>query len=176
MIDPFQVAATERGVVRVFTTDLDAEGNAAITAENVQRLLGERLDLDSSRVEVFPSTVMAEMGLSNYLIEGYGVPAEDLEGTSAKLDSLKGLVILVASSAFKGQSVTLSPTDGIRFVGAFQEPGMAPPTSMAAPESAEGALQPTGSSRPLETRPGSFWPIALIALLGAAVLVFVLAL
>ncbi len=176
MSDPFEVPSTERGVVRLFTTDLDAEGNAAITAENVHRLLGNDLDLDPSRIEVFPSTVIEEMGLSAYLSEGYGIPVEDLKGTAAKLDGMKGLVILVASSAFKGQEATLAPNDGIRFVGAYREPGMAPPKTMAVPEATEGHLSPSGSDQPLSTRRGSFWPVALLALLGAAILLLLLAL
>lgn len=175
MSDPFEVPSSERGVVRLFTTDLDAEGNAAITAENVHRLLGENLDLDPSRIEVFPSTVIEEMGLSAYLSEGYGIPEEHLGGTAAKLDRMKGLVILVASAAFKGRQATLAPTDGIRFVGAYREPGMAPPKAMAVPESTEGHLSPVGSDQSLSTRPGSFWPIALLALLGAAVLLLLVA-
>ncbi|MEO0918009.1 MAG: hypothetical protein AAFY31_13655 [Pseudomonadota bacterium] len=130
MTDPFQVLSSERGVVRVFTTDLDAEGNSAVTRENVHRLLGHDLDLDPSRIEVFPSTVLEAMGLSAYLEEGYGIPAEDLRGTSAALDALKGLVIIVASGAFKGRKASLEPNPGIRFIGVFSEPGMEPPVPM----------------------------------------------
>ncbi len=176
MSDPFEVPSSERGVVRLFTTDLDAEGNAAITAENVHRLLGDNLDLDPSRVEVFPSTVIEEMGLSAYLSEGYGIPESDLRGTAAKLDRMKGLVILVASAAFKGQEATLAPADGIRFVGAYREPGMAPPKTMVVPEATEGNLSPNGADQPLATRRGSFLPVALLALLAAAVLLIVLVL
>ncbi len=176
MTDPFDVPSSERGVVRLFTTDLDAEGNAAITPKNVHRLLGIDLDLDPNRIEIFPSTVIEELGLSAYLSEGYGIPASDLKGTAAKLDGMKGLVILVASSAFKGQGATLAPADGIRFVGAFQEPGMAPPKTMAPPKSTEGVLSPTGTDQPLNTRQGSFWPVALLALLGAAILLLLLVL
>lgn len=174
MSDPFNVSASERGVVRVFTTDLDAEGNAAITTENVHRLLGEELVLDPSRIEVFPSTVMSEMGLSNYLIEGYGIPSEDLAGTAAKLDVMKGLVILVASAAFKGQEVTLAPAEGIRFVGAFREPSMAPPVKMTTTDGAEGTIDATGPVPSVETAARPFWPIALVALFCAAVFILVL--
>lgn len=174
MTDPFEVLSSERGVVRVFTTDVDAEGSSAVTPENVHRLLGEGLALDPSRIEVFPSTVLEAMGLSTYLQEGYGIPDADLKGQAASLDALKGLVVLVASGAFKGQVVTLDPKPGLRFVGAFKEPGMAPPEPMASPESADGPLIPTDRTTPLKARRGSPWPIALLALLIAAGLVLFL--
>lgn len=174
MTDPFRVLSSERGVVRVFTTDLDAEGNSAVTPENVGRLLGENLSLDPSRIEVFPSTVLDAMGLSDYLQEGYGIPETDLAGKMAALNALKGLVILVASGAFKGEAVALEPKSGIRFIGAFREPAMAPPEPMAAPQSADGMLSSTERPMPLDTRSGSTWPIVLLALLVTAGLVLFL--
>lgn len=174
MTDPYTVSAHERGVVRVFTTDLDPEGNAAITPEKVGRLLGDDLDLDASRVEVFPSTRLEPMSLSEYLREGYGIPAGDLEGKASALDSLKGLVILVASSAFKGDEATLNPRDGIRFVGAFQEPGMDPPKPMDPAEGPEPTLQQRGAVVPPPSgrKPGP--GMILMALLLAAAIVLVL--
>ncbi len=174
MTDPFTVLSSERGVVRVFTTDLNAEGNSAITPNKVQRLLGQGLDLDPSRVEVFPSTVIEAIGLSTYLQEGYGIPKMDLVGTSAALDAMKGLVILVASAAFKGEAATLDPKPGIRFVGSFREPAMAPPTQMTPPETSEGRITPEGAQVKLDTQFGSLWPLILVALLAAAALVLFL--
>jgi len=174
MTDPYHVLSSERGVVRVFTTELDAEGNSAVTPSNVQRLLGADLDLDNSRIEVFPSTALEAMGLSVYLQEGYGVPEEDLRGVSAALDSLSGLVIIVASSAFKGRTATLEPNPGLRFVGMFSEPPSAPPEPMVAPETAKGALGDTGSPAPMNARKGNAWPLAILALLVLAGLVLFL--
>ena len=37
--DPYQVTATEQGVVRLFTTDLEPEGDMAITAQNVNQII-----------------------------------------------------------------------------------------------------------------------------------------
>lgn len=170
MTDPFQVLSSERGAVRVFTSDLDAEGSSAVTPANVHRLLGADLDLDPSRIEVFPSTVLEAMGLSTYLQEGYGIPPEDLRGVAAALDSMKGLVILVASSAFKGKSAELEPNASLRFVGVFQEPATEPPTPMAAPKAATGPFGDTKQQSPQATRRGSAWPIAFLLILCAAAL------
>ncbi len=171
MTDPFEVKATEFGVVRIFSTDLEPQGNAAITAQNVQKLLGEGIDLDPSKVEVFPSQMIEPIGLSSYLSEGHGISEEDLAGTAAALDALAGLIILVRSSAFKGQAATLDPTPGIRFVGAFREPETEPPQSMTEVTSTKGVLSPKGSAPDTFVRHGRGWVLALCALLAAAGLV-----
>lgn len=176
MTDPYTIPAHERGVVRVFTTDLEPEGNAAITPEKVGRLLGDGLALDPTRVEVFPSTRLEPMSLSEYLREGYGIPAENLAGKASALDALKGLVILLASAAFRGKDATLDPRDGIRFVGAFQEPGMDPPKSMDRAEGPEATLQSQGGVVPPQPgkKPGA--GVILVALLLAVAILLVLVL
>ena len=174
MTDPFEVLSSERGVVRVFTTDLEAEGSAAVTAGNVHRLLGRDLDLDDSRIEVFPSTAIDGMGLSVYLREGYGVPESDLRGVAAALDSLKGLIVLVASGAFRGQCVMLDPNPALRFVGLFSEPAMSPPVAMDAPETAKGPLGGIDPPLPARAPRGSAWPLAILVLICASALVLFL--
>lgn len=176
MSDPYDVKPNERGVVRVFVNDPESQGDAAITAESAGELLGEGLDLDPKYVEVFPARTVDAMGLSTYLQEGYGIPPEDLKEGAAELDALKGRVILVASPAFQGKPATLSPDPGLRFLGAYREPGMAPPEPMPAPESATGRIAPQDSAPPPPTgrRPGT--GLILAALLIAAALVLFLVL
>lgn len=170
--DPYKVLSTENGVVRLFTTDLLPEGDAAITSANVQKLLGEGIELDPSKVEVFPPKAIEPIGMSTYLNEGHGIPEEALEGKSAALDAMTGLVVVIPTSAFKGQEVTLDPLDGVRFVGAFHEQRAAHPKAMADPEAAEGVLSPKGGGHAdplLRHRRG--WMLALAALVAAAALV-----
>lgn len=170
--DPFQVFSSERGAVRVFTTDLDAEGSAALTASNVHRLLGDNLDLDDSRIEVFPSTALEAMGLSTYLQEGYGIPEEDVQGVAAALDSLKGLIVLVSSGAFKARSVILEPNPGLRFIGLFREPSMAPPEVMAVPETSKGPLGDMAPDAKARIPKGNVWPIAVLFVVVIALVLF----
>lgn len=170
--DPFNVPKNEHGVVRVFTTDLEPRGNAAITPKNVQKLMGDEIELDPSGVEVFPSQMIESIGLTNYLVDGYGIPEGDLAGTAAALDAHAGLMILIRSSAFQGEATTLDPVAGIRFVGAFSEPANAPPKPMAEAAAAEGSLSPTGIRHDLpHKRVRNGWLIALVALFAAAGLV-----
>lgn len=173
MADPHQVEASEFGVVRVFTTELEPEGDAAITAQNVQKILGNDVELDASKVEVFPSKVIAGLGLSAYLREGYGIPERDLAGKAAALDALSGLIILVPTSAFGGRAVSLEPNPAVRFIGAFREPRPAPPVQMPDSPSAEGQTTPAAAdyTTMVQRRSKGSWIIALGALIIAAALV-----
>lgn len=175
MAEPFVVSASEHGVVRVFSAEVD--GATGITADTVQTFLGEGLTLDPTRVEVFPAQDIAPIGLAAYLHEGYGVPMEQLDSAEADLNALTGLIVLVATSAFEGRAVALNPKPALRFVGLYREPASAPPVSMASPEAAEGVVAAPGRDAvPVHTRRGSTWPLVLVALLAAAALVLFLVL
>lgn len=170
--DPYTIKATERGAVRVFTTELEPEGDAAITPQNVHKLLGDGVTLVSSKVEVFPSKVLAGLGLTQYLEEGYGIPAQDMAGKAAALDALKGLVILIPSSAFAGNDQVLEPSPALRFIGTFHEPESAPIRKMAESEAAKGLTSPQSRAENRSQSQIRFsWIIALGALIIAAALV-----
>lgn len=167
--DPFRVLSSETGTLRVFSADLDPEGAAAITATNVEKLLGENITLDPAKVEIFPAKMIQAMGLSAYLAEGYGIDLADLKGRSAALDALTDLIVLIPVSAFRGEAVMLAPNPALRFVGLYREPAKIPPQTMAKPEAAKGALT-TPATNIARHRKGS-WIIALGALIIALTLV-----
>ncbi|MBT8459560.1 MAG: hypothetical protein KJN60_07830 [Boseongicola sp.] len=169
--DPNQVAATEFGKVRLFSTELDPQDAANITAQNVQKLLGKDIDLDTSKVEVITSKAIEAIGLRQYLITGYGIAEADLKGKAAALDALTGLIILIPSSAFKGKEQTLDPNPALRFIGTFSEEAASAPGPMTPRKSAEGDLTPgPGHARPLPNA-GRSWIGAFGALLIAAAIV-----
>lgn len=175
MKDPLDVTAGERGVVRIFTTDLEPEGDAAITPANVHKLLGRNIELDAKKVEVFPAKMIDALGLPMYLHEGYGIPTEDMAGKAAVLEALNGLVILIPSSAFRGRDLRLSPNPALRFIAAFREEPLAPPVRMAHHETSEGAVAPSGPSRAYREAERHFkwWIVALLALaLSGALVLF----
>lgn len=174
-VDPLHVPAGERGVVRLFSTELEPEGAAAITSQSVHRLLGEGVTLDPSKVEVFPSRALEAMPLSLYLSEAYGIDEADLDGRRAALDALKGLIVIVPSSAFGGREQNLDPNPALRLVGVFREPAPEAPAIMARHSSAEGRLAaPDKAPPPSITPAGRSWVGAIGALILAAVLVFLL--
>ncbi len=169
--DPNHVAATEFGKVRLFSTELDPEDAANITAQNVQRLLGDNITLDSAKVEVFPSRAIESIGLRQYMMSGYGIAASNLAGKGAALDALKGLIVLIPSSAFKGLEQTLDPNPALRFIGVFTEEAAAAPAPMSPHKSAQGDLPPAkGHARPIPNT-GRSWIGALGALIIAAMIV-----
>lgn len=177
MSDPLEVTPGERGVVRIFTTDLEPEGDAAITPKNVGRLLGDGVVLNHEKVEVFPSRMVEGMGLASYLQEGHGVAEEELGGKAAVLNALSGLVIVIPSSAFPAEGASLEPNAALRFIGAFREEKPSAPVRMASHPSAEGGVPPVGPS-PSERRSRQVqksWIIALGALILAAALVLFIA-
>ena len=169
--DPNHVVATEFGKVRLFSTELDPEDAANISAKNVQRLLGEGVDLDATRVEVIASKSIEAIGLRQYLVSGYGIAGEDLKGKGAALDALTGLIVLIPSSAFKGKEQTLDPNPALRFIGVFTEENAEPPAPMMSRKGAEGDLTPGPShARPIPNA-GRSWIGALGALIIAAAIV-----
>ena len=173
MTDPHTIKTSEFGAVRVFTTELAPEGDAAITAANVHLLLGKDIKLNPKKVEVFPARALAGMGLSAYLSEGYGIREADLAGKAAALDALTGLVVLIPTSAFGGIEQTIDPNPALRFIGTFREPHPEPPVDMASFEAAEGQMTPPATGPDLTSlrrRKGS-WIVALGALVIAATLV-----
>lgn len=172
MEHPLTVSAHEIGVVRIFTTDLEPEGDVAITPKNVEKILGPDITLDPRKVEVFPAGMIEAMGLPAYLHEGHGIPVETMAGKAAVLEALSGLVILVPSSAFLGKALTLDPNPALRFIAAFEEERPGPPVRMATSASTDGEVPaPTQRSRTEANDTARSWIIALGALLAAAALV-----
>lgn len=169
--DPTKVLATEYGKVRLFSTELDPEDASKITAQNVHRLLGKDVDLDASKVEVIPSRAIEVIGLCQYLTSGYGIADKDLKGKAAALDALKGLIVLIPSSAFKGKEQTLDVNPALRFIGTFTEEAAAAPAPVTPHRGAEGDLSPgRGHARPIPNA-GRSWIGAIGALIIAAAIV-----
>lgn len=175
MSDPLDVSAHEVGTTRVFVADADPDaGNAPMTNDEAAKLLGGKVD--PAKVEVVPAGSLTGMGLSGYLVEGYGIDAGDIEGDRAMLDGLDGQIVLVPSSA-TGGAATLDPQPPLRFVGLYREPAAAPHevmTSSSQPEPSveterDGDASGGGSSKPERKVPVG--PIVVVALVIAAILV-----
>ena len=70
------------------------------------------------------------MGLSGYLVDGYGVSADDVAADRQRLDDLGGQIVLVPSSATPGPA-RFAPEPPLRSVGVYGEPPSAPHEVMA---------------------------------------------
>ena len=175
--DPFAVSEHEFGNVRVFTTALDAEEASKITAQNVNRLLGD-IALVEDKVEVVPTHVLQGLGLTGYLKEGYGVSPDELAGRGAQLDAVSGLVVFLPASAFGGIAQVIDPHPSMRFLGLFSELKAEPPRMMSRSEAAEGTLEAPmkTAKKPLDAQRQRSWFIALGALLIMATIILLITL
>jgi hypothetical protein len=146
------VPAGERGVVRLFAVDLPEEDARAFAADPraVGRALGAP-DIDPARIDVFPVSRVAPLGLPLFLSEGHGIAPSDIAPHVETLDALDGHVALVASGAFgdAARSVVVAPP--LRLVGTFREERT--PIAFGTLPDAQAREAPPQPDPPTETLP-----------------------
>ncbi|SFB00065.1 hypothetical protein SAMN05421688_2245 [Poseidonocella pacifica] len=122
-----EVKAQERGLVRLFSVDLpEGDVEAFGRMDRGEGPLTDALGagpIDEKYVEIFPVESLDDVGLSGYLVDGLGVPAEQLAGEKARLDGLQGHVLVLLSGAFGGREVTFAPRAPLRWIGTYAEAG-----------------------------------------------------
>lgn len=185
MSGPIEIASNERGVVRLFAIDLEereieAFAGQVFGAKNgthdwpLRDALGATY-LDHEYVEVVRMKDIASIGLSGYLTEGIGLPAEALAEDKERLDDMTGHVLIVLSRAFDGVAQTLTPKAPLRAVATYQDPGVTPSYDPIHADAAKGHLETADSSPDVGSgRRGSAAPIALLALGLAAIIILAL--
>jgi hypothetical protein len=150
MSERFEVKANEHGIVRLFTVDLpeaELEHFAEVKGDGPsplqEALGGDHLNMEF--VELFPVSTLEGVGLAGYMVDGLGVAEAEVEEDRARLEALKGPVLIVLSSAFGGDAETLTPKSPLRWIGTYTEE-RAPVSFKPLPsESAKGA---TGGKAP----------------------------
>ena len=129
MSDRMNVPENETGIVRLFSVDLEPSAVPAFFGDNdpgddaswpVQVALGADT-LEAEHVELFPVDDLEGVGLSGYLTEGLGIAEADLAGDRARLDALKGYVLVVRSPAFGGAAQVLTSRAPLRWIGTWSE-------------------------------------------------------
>ena len=112
----------EQGTTRIFTLSMPEEKARALRndPQQQQALLGVET-LNSNGGEVFSLSDLGDLGLAGYLREGIDAQEEQLKRDRAKLSALSGWVMLVHSSAFGGQAVTLSPAPELTLIGTYSQ-------------------------------------------------------
>ncbi|MEL6884508.1 MAG: hypothetical protein AAFP87_08365 [Pseudomonadota bacterium] len=129
MTDPITIPAAERGIVRVFALSMTAQQAERLRDGQTEAGSGQAAmlgvdALDTEYTEIFPVADLDDLGLAGYLVEGNGVEAQDVAPDRTKLKQLSGWVMIVYSSAFGGQSATLTPAPEITLVGTYREAGV----------------------------------------------------
>jgi hypothetical protein len=131
MTDRFEIKAQEHGIVRLFTVNKDAEPPIMSVEKDwdadpvdppwpLRDALGVEY-LDSDFIELFDVSDLEGVGLPQYMIDGLGVAEAEVEQDRARLEAIRGMVLVVLSSAFGGFAGTLTPKSPLRWVGTYTE-------------------------------------------------------
>ncbi len=180
-----EITSSEAGVVRLFAIDLEEREIEAFSGQvfgsgngthvwPLRDALGATF-LDHEYIEVVRLKDVASIGLSGYLVDGIGLPAETIASDKERLDALTGHVLIVLSRAFDGVAQTLTPKAPLRAIATYEEPGVKPTYDPIHADAAKGQLEP-GPAGPSTGggRRASAGPIMLAALVLAAVVVLML--
>lgn len=169
MSDRFDISASERGLVRLFALDMDSEEVEKLREPDLAAMLGvERLDVD--QVDLFSTNDLTGLGLTGYMTEGLGIPEDELAPDRARLDALKGHLMVVRSAAFQGEAVTLAPRAPLRWVGTYAEEHSPVKFEELPSAAAKGQVAPSAKPRPSDAAMSG--RVAMVALLVIAIVVF----
>ena len=117
MSTKIDIKAGETGTVRLFATDLD---KSQIDGFDAAAALGAE-HLTPDQVELFDVADLTGLGLAAYLEEGHGIPPEQLSDMRARIDDLKGVVLILPSRALGGKKQILRPRAPLHLIGTFFE-------------------------------------------------------
>lgn len=120
MTDSLTIRSGEIGVVRVFALDMPAEQAQFLHEPGA---LAQVLGIDQINPEftdIFAVSDMEGVGLAGYLMEGCGVPSDQITPHLARLDAISGYVLVLHSRAFNEKSVSLTPAANLRLIGLYQ--------------------------------------------------------
>ncbi|MFP7672200.1 aspartate carbamoyltransferase catalytic subunit [Marivita sp. S0852] len=173
------IKSSEQGVIRVFHIDLPREAIERFTMQAgtgewpVQYALGAT-SLRNAFVEVIDLRDLDEMSLSQYLTSAHDVTGSDFEDMRARLDALKGHVLILPSQAFNQTEQDLNIAPPLHWVGTFNEPR---PKPRGAPIESDAAKRsdstPPDALRPARKRSGPNAGVIIGALLGLALLIII---
>ncbi len=191
MSAPEQVPAFEAGKLRVYAIDgADAQGRALIEAfEEPGPMPGpfagpvaaEALGaakIDGQRLSLVQTEAFRTVGLASYFADGHDVPADQLAAQAATLAGAAGALLVVPSSAFRGEAQAIAPGPVLRPLATFEIPlttAPAPPLASPAATGRAAPAEPEPAAKPPSKRglsPGLVLGLLLIA--GVIVALFAL--
>jgi hypothetical protein len=118
MTDPLTIPPGPERCVWVFAIDLPEDTAATFARAPLADALGVD-HVESAHTEQIDADTFAEYGLSRYLSEGQGIAETSLAPDTAKLDALRGPLLLVFRPAL-GQG-RLSPRPPLQLIGRYDE-------------------------------------------------------
>ncbi|WP_121062740.1 hypothetical protein [Chachezhania antarctica] len=141
MTDTIDIPAREHGLIRLFSLDMPPERVKFLSEPGATaQVLGVE-ELDHAQVDIFKVEDMEDIGLTGYLVEGLGVPRQQVAAETETLDAVQGWVMAVRSRAFAEKAVTLTLDPDVKPIATFAEAhvektGAAPVSESAEPYSA----------------------------------------
>ena len=126
---------TSIDTVHVFAVDLPMAEVATLAddAARLSELLGTEVDV--TRVEALDPSVLADLGLTSYLIEGEGVQSGPVRADGGRLNGRKGPVLILRPRA---ATAALSPQPPLEHLGSYRTERAAPPSTTLRSAAAEG--------------------------------------
>ena len=130
------IEAHETRVTRVFAVNLPETQVAAMLRETAGQTAAQSGDLpetpaaatllgwpelDTRQTELFAVNDLTGLGLPGYLVEGLGLPEEQINADKARLSALEGYVLIVLSRAFNGRSIDLELPAEVTLIGTYRE-------------------------------------------------------
>lgn len=116
-----EIPKGERGVIHVFDLDMRPEQAAFLREPGALAQILGISDIDLDQVEIFPVEDLEELGLAGYLMQGCGIPDEEVSRDLALLEAVSGHVLLIRSRAFGGNSARLTPAEQIKPLVSYSE-------------------------------------------------------
>lgn len=135
------VARGEHDVVRVFTLAPGVLAERSPGNPQLPGLLGVNR-IDPAHLEIIDTADIAEIGLAEYLTEGYGAVEAQIAADAARLNAVRGHVLIATSAAFPDRPAELLLDPSVGLVGAYAEDRPEVRFETLPSASAEGVIPP----------------------------------
>ena len=170
MTDPLDIPVGPERTVWVFAIDLPKDQAEAFAKGPLAPALGvERLD--AAQTEFLDADLFTDYGFANYLTEGQGVAEASVADDSARLDALRGPVLLVFRPGL-GQG-RLSPQPPLRLIGRYDETPSPPHIGMPIYDAEADRIAVPQKKRPSDAAMSGRVAMVVLILLAIFVTLFV---
>lgn len=170
MTDPLAIPLGPERCLWVFAIDLPEVEAKAFARASLAGPLGVD-SVDPAHTELIDADTFTEYGLSRYLAEGQGIAEESLAADAAKLDALRGPILLVFRPALaQGR---LSPQPPLRLIGRYDEIPAPPHIGMTGYDAAADTIEVPGKKYPSDAAMSGRVATVVLILLAIFVTLFV---
>lgn len=108
MKQTFDVPASERGKLHLFALNGATREADTPLADELPAVILSIPELDPTYAEIVNLSDLGALELTDYLTEGYDIPAASLNAEKMRLNALEGRVLIVLSLAFRDQPQSIA--------------------------------------------------------------------